>query len=157
MSPENENFEFVEALARQLGVGRPEVDADGLVRLELPDGYVFYLKALEDGGYLAFSQLVELPEDTDVAVFRTLLAANLFGAGTGLGHFALEDSSGALVWQARLRGEVGELAQQLLSAADLCRQWTERLVEFVAVSRDVASDDAEGGEGEVSDAGVIRV
>ena len=159
MSDEGESFELIESLAGQLGVGNPEVDSDGLARLELQNGQVFYLKAIKGGGYLAFSQLVELPEDTDVEVFRTLLAANLFGAGTGMGHFALEDTTGALVWQARLMGTVGELAQQLMSAADLCRQWTDRLVEFVASSNGgdggsaESEDDGEGGD----DAGIIRV
>lgn len=151
----DKDLEFIESLARRLGVNAPETDVDGLARLELPDGFVFYLKALEDGDYLAFSQLVELPEDAGTEVFRTLLAANLFGAGTGPGHFALEDSSGALVWQARLRGDGGELAKHLLSAADLCRQWMDRIEELVAGADADMSDESEGRE--VQNADFIQV
>lgn len=150
---ENEVGEIQDEVAERLAAQASKDEETGLVRLELEDGYVFYLSPLGNGAFLAFSQLAELEEPVDGAVLRTLLAANLFGAGTGFGHFALEDTTGAVVWQARLTGTAAELAAQIAAAADLCRQWTARIEELVA-NADVT--DEFGGE-EVQDADLIRV
>ena len=131
--------------ANRLKVDAPEADADGVFQLKLEDEFTFYLRPLEDGsGIFAFAQLAELPDDTPAEVFRELLDANLFGEGSGNGFFALEDASGALVWQTRMPADAQALADGILSAANLCRWWTFRLLELSGAALEEEGE-AEGG------------
>ena len=142
--------------ANRLKVDAPEADADGVFQLKLEDEFTFYLRPLEDGsGIFVFAQLAELPEETPAEIFRELLDANLFGEGSGNGFFALEDASGALVWQTRMPADAQALADGIVSAADFCRWWTIRLLELSGAA--LEEDGQDEGGGQDAGASYIRV
>lgn len=107
----------------------------GLVTLGIDEKYTLSLQYLAPAGkILCFVEIATLGPETPCEVYRELLAAGLFGAETAGGFFALEKSTGTLVYNYyfdfdEAAADPGAFVNVLERIVALCDGWAERLKE----------------------------
>ena len=90
---------FLENIRKQTGLDMLVPDDDGLLSFRVDDEYNINLQFIEASGkILCFVEVVTLPSNAGVAVYRDLLAAALFGKDTAGGYFAMETESNTIIY-----------------------------------------------------------
>lgn len=99
MSTKQDYEAFIAKIAEQTGIAALAPDEDGLVSVRVEETYILNLQYVEPSSkILCFLEIARIPEDAGAKVYRDLLAANLFGQGTGGGYFSVEPTENTVVY-----------------------------------------------------------
>ena len=128
---------FLAAVRSETGIAAMTADDSGLMSVRIDDEFNLNLQFIEaTGKILCFVEIAALSENTPAAVYRELLVAGLFGAETAGGFFAMENKTGAVVYNYlfdadRVEGDVEEFVSTLEKIMQLCGMWSMRLDELL--------------------------
>lgn len=129
---------FLEKVADETGIEAFRSDPSGLVGLNIEGEYDLHLQFVQTTSkILCFTQVLELPPTADKEIYRTLLAAGLFGRDTAGGTFALETDNEAIIYSYLLDFDPEILTveafirtlEQILALVDL---WSQGLQKMLA-------------------------
>lgn len=136
---------FLASLRASTGIQAFTADESALASVRVDDRYNLNLQFVEaTGKILCFVEAATVPPDAPASVFRDLLAGGLFGKDTAGGFFALEPSSGTVVYNYyfdsdRAEADIDGFVATLEKILQLCDIWAERI-------RRVLDGDAGGPE-----------
>ena len=120
-------------------------DETGLVSVRVDNTYTLSLQFLaETSKILCFVEVATLSSETPKEVYRSLLAAGLFGKETAGGYFAIEDESGTLIYNYFFDGDVaakvpGKFVASLENILQICDMWANTLTEGKKTEKDETS------------------
>jgi len=129
--------DFLAAVRSETGIDAMAADDSGLMSVRIDDEFNLNLQFIEaTGKILCFVEIAALSEDAPAAVYRELLAAGLFGAETAGGFFAIENKTGAVVYNYlfdsdRVERDVEEFVETLEKIIQLCGMWSMRIEELL--------------------------
>ena len=124
---------FLETIRKQTGLDMLVPDDDGLLSFRVDDEYNINLQFLEvSAKILCFVEIATLPSDADVAIYRDLLAACLFGKETAGGYFALEKESNTIIYNYmfdfdKAAAEPENFVETLENILQLVAIWDDRI------------------------------
>jgi len=145
-STQEDYVKFMGEVAESIGIPDLNPDLGGLVSFRVDGGYTVNLQYVrETSRILCFIEVMQLPAEAGVAVYRDLLSGSLFGHDTAGGFFGLEPSENSVVYHYLFDFEPGkteaapfvETLESILSLAD---GWHVRLREILDRGGDVSAD-----------------
>ncbi len=132
--------ELMTNLFRQFGqtIGLPELtpDNDGYCCLSFDELVVhFQADAQEDDTLLMFSRLGEIDDEEPSALYRDLLAANLFWGGTAGATLGVEPDTKMVVLATKLSLRTLDnvhFEELLKNFIDVAEQWQKKIAQFTS-------------------------
>ena len=133
---------FIDELRKITGEDAIEADESGLASVRVDDHYTLHLQFVpENGKILCFIQVAVVPDQAPARLYRELLCAGLFGQETAGGYFAMENQTGAVIYNYLFDGEQAasdaeEFVQTLEKILQLCDLWLDRINEILGSDSD---------------------
>ena len=92
--------ELIQQFSKQYPQVTLRVDETGVVKIQLSDEQIIYLRnALDDETFFLYAQVGKLPTSAEEKLFcqQRLLEANLFGDGVGKASLAIHNDSSSII------------------------------------------------------------
>ena len=122
---------LLEVFGQRLGIGKLKFNDNGVCRLVFDEKFDTDIEMTDDGSaFYIYAVVGKAPGEDNTAFYKELLAANLFGHGTGNGSLALDTARNEILLSRRFSQDLTDVnlfAFEVEKFVNHLELWTDRL------------------------------